>query len=95
MLSTKPAARRHALLELVGWLGVGSVVGAYLLNTMGLITAKDLLFLLMNGAGSIGIMTHAFHRKDYQSAVLNIIWLAIALIGLFYSIEGASAMHLH
>lgn len=94
MLSTRRAQREHALLELIGWLGVGFVICAYLLNTLGILSSQTMLYLTMNGAGAVGIMVHSYHRRDYQPLVLNMIWLLIAIFGMIRSFDVAGAAHL-
>ncbi len=82
------------MLELIGWLGVSLVISAYLLNTLGILGSQALLYLVMNGAGAIGIMVHSYHRRDYQPLVLNMIWLLIAVLGIIRSADVVGAIHL-
>lgn len=66
----------------LSWVGVLIILGAYILNVFGLVETKSVIYLLANVVGSIFILGHAFHRRDYQPAILNIIWAVVALINL-------------
>jgi hypothetical protein len=66
----------------LSWIGVLIILGAYILNVFGLVETKSVIYLLANVVGSVFILGHAFHRRDYQPAILNIIWAAVALINL-------------
>lgn len=69
-------------LNLLSWIGILIILAAYIMNVFGVIETQSLVYLLMNIVGSIFIIFHAFQRKDYQPAVLNIIWALVALINL-------------
>lgn len=68
--------------EVVGWLGVVAILGAYTLNIFSVLTADSLLYQSLNALGAIGIIVDARSKRDYQPVVLNIVWLIIALIAL-------------
>lgn len=65
-----------------GWLGVIVIVLAYALLSFSLLKSTDFLYQLLNGLGALGIVLEAIYKKDYQPAVLNIIWLIIALVAI-------------
>jgi hypothetical protein len=67
----------------LGWYGVIAIVGAYALANFDVIGVHDLSYQLLNLTGSIGILIEAFSKKDYQPAVLNLIWAAIGIVALF------------
>ena len=66
----------------LSWVGVLIILGAYILNVFGVIWTQSIAYLLANVVGSVFILGHAFHRRDYQPAILNIIWAVVALINL-------------
>lgn len=68
--------------EILGWYGVSAILVAYSLITLNIILSHSLIYLILNLTGAIGILIHSYLKKDYQPVVLNIIWIAIALIGL-------------
>lgn len=68
--------------ELVGWYGTVAIVGAYALNTFGVIEADSLPYQLLNLTGAIGIVVISLQKKAYQPATLNAIWSVVAIIGI-------------
>lgn len=72
---------RHDV-EVLDWLGVGLVIGAYTLAVLGVILATDVIYLLANMIGCGLIAYGSYRKKDRQPMVLNLILLTIALVGL-------------
>lgn len=72
--------------EVVGWIGVASILLAYILNTFGILEPEDRAYLFLNLVGAIGIIIDAYKDKNYQPVVLNTIWAVVALIGLVQSV---------
>jgi hypothetical protein len=68
--------------EIVGWLGVVFIILAYTLNIMSVIHTDSAIYHLLNILGAIGIITDGLKKKDLQPVVLNLIWLAVALIAV-------------
>jgi hypothetical protein len=69
-------------IDLIGWSGAVLVVGAYLLNSFGRLSATDLRYQLMNLAGGLFFIVNTAFLKAYPSMVVNIIWVLIALMAL-------------
>jgi hypothetical protein len=80
MISEK---NKNIVCEVLGWYGTIAIVSAYLLNSFGQISSSSFQYQILNATGAIGIIVISMHKKVYQSAVLNIIWLLIAVIALF------------
>lgn len=72
----------NTLIEIIGWIGVALIVGAYALSSFDIISVHSVAYAAMNIAGSIGIIVDAIKDKNYQPVALNIIWLVIAAINL-------------
>lgn len=68
--------------EIIGWLGMGALLVAYALLVAGVFSADAPGYHLTNLFGSLGIMYVSFKTRAYPPAVLNVIWIAIALIAL-------------
>lgn len=68
--------------NILSWIGIGLILVAYVLNVFGIVESRSVMYLSFNIIGSIFIIFHAFHRRDYQPAVLNIVWAAVAIINL-------------
>lgn len=69
--------------HIIGWLGGILVVIAYLLNTTGKLKASDFSYQTLNLVGSIALIINTFIVGAYPSAAVNVIWVAIAIVGLY------------
>ncbi len=70
-------------IDTVGWAGGAMVVVAYFLISSGKVTAKSSFFQFLNLAGSIFLIINTYAKGAYPSAVVNVIWVGIALYGFF------------
>lgn len=68
--------------ETIGWLGISLILIAYALNMFGILSPENIIYLVMNILGSLGVVYISLKKKTYQPGVLNIIWAIIALIAL-------------
>ena len=78
----EPENWKEITIEIAGWYGVVAIVGAYLAVSIGYTSPESMNFQLLNLTGAIGIMIDALHVKNYQPAVLNAIWLVIAVVAI-------------
>ncbi|MBI4262271.1 hypothetical protein HY624_01980 [Candidatus Uhrbacteria bacterium] len=72
----------HVFNEIIGWYGTVAIVGAYFLNSFGILSATSWPYQVLNLTGAIGIVVVSFAKKAYQPAALNAIWTVIAAIAL-------------
>lgn len=72
--------------EIFAWLGVGAILLAYLLNSLGIIDSSDYRYSILNLTGAIGVLVDAFRQKNYQPVVLNIVWALVAALALIRAI---------
>ena len=77
----KPETKKKILMW-YGYAGAFLIVVGFGLLSFGVIGPRDLSYQLLNLVGANGILLYALTRKDYPSAVLNIIFALIALITL-------------
>ncbi len=77
---------KNMFIELLGWYGTAAIIIAYALSSFGVLESHDVLYQLMNATGALGIIVVSFKKKVYQPAVLNVVWLAIAAIGIIKSL---------
>ncbi len=73
---------KHFVAEALGWYGVGALLSAYALSSFEVLTPDSLPYLLLNITGAIGIVVDALGQKNYQPAVLNVVWSLIGVIAL-------------
>ena len=71
------------LVDIVGWLGAGLILGAYALLTAGKVDAKSELYQGMNVVGALGFIANGWWHGAMPSAVLNVIWAAIGMVALW------------
>jgi hypothetical protein len=75
-------ANKKLLIDIFGWYGIIAILVAYSLVTLKIVLSHNMIYLILNLTGAAGILLHSYIKKDYQPVVLNLIWIAIALIGL-------------
>ncbi|MEK7194921.1 MAG: hypothetical protein AAB667_01560 [Patescibacteria group bacterium] len=78
---------RRSTTEKIGWLGVIAILAAYISLNFGFLSPKSLVYLILNIAGSLCIITDALRQKDYQPVVLNIIWAAVAVFSIIKALS--------
>ena len=71
------------LVDIVGWTGSLFVVGVYALNVAGKLKSTSLIYLWANIVGSICLVVNTYYMGAYPSTGVNIIWILIALWGIF------------
>lgn len=67
------------LMDIIGWIGAGSLLSAYLLISNAKIEVKTYLYQLLNIGGSICLIANTYYYGTFALVALNSIW---ALIGL-------------
>jgi hypothetical protein len=70
------------LIEVIGWVGSLMVVLAYGLNINKMLSADALAYYLLNIGGSACLVVNTLYHHAIPSAVVNIIWVFIALTAL-------------
>lgn len=68
--------------NVVGWIGMALLIGAYVLVTVGRITGPSLTFQLMNLFGGGLLMVNSAYYSAWPSAALNAVWIVIGVVGL-------------
>jgi len=70
-------------IEIFGWIGAFLVVGAYFLVQMHYLTPKSLSYILLNLMGATLLLIHSYKNKVYQFVLINLVWISIAVLGIF------------
>ncbi len=83
------------VVNVVGWIGMALLIGAYALVTTGRITGPSLTFQLMNLVGGAALMVNSAYYGAWPSAVLNVVWVVIGLVGLARARQRGSALAEH
>jgi hypothetical protein len=71
------------LIEIVGWVAAALMLSAYLLLTMGRITARSNIYQWLNVLSGAGFIVNSGWNGAYPSAFINVVWMAIGLYGVF------------
>lgn len=69
--------------DIIGLFGVACVLYAYWALQTERLAAEDWRFSAVNGIGAVLIMVSLFHTFNLASFVIEIVWLAISLYGLW------------
>jgi hypothetical protein len=67
----------------IGWTGTLLIVGAFFLNSVGVITPQDLIYPLMNIFGSLLFGIELWHRRSSSGITLQAVWIAVAGFNLW------------
>lgn len=70
-------------IEVIGWIGAGLILAAYLLLSMGRMTGQSRAYQWMNVLGAICFIVNSGWNGAIPSATLNVIWTAIGLVALW------------
>jgi hypothetical protein len=71
------------LIDIIGWIGSAMVVLAYAMNMYKKLAADSTMYYLLNIVGSACLILNTFFHHAIPSAVVNIIWVLIAMVALF------------
>lgn len=72
----------ETVINAFGWYGTAAIVAAYALVSFSVIEPTSIAYQLLNGSGAFGIVAVSLFKRTYQPAVLNIIWMIIALVAI-------------
>lgn len=75
-------ALKKVIIEVVGWYGALAILAAYILLTLHVLVVNSVLYQSLNLTGALGIVVVALSKRDLQPALLNIIWLLVAILAL-------------
>jgi len=70
------------VIDIIGWIGSVMVVMAYAMNMYKKLESDSLPYYLLNIIGSICLVINTIYHHAIPSAVVNVIWVAIALVAL-------------
>lgn len=75
-------SKTNVLEEIIGWYGAVALIGAYALNSFGVLAATGIAYQVLNVTGAIGIVYISIRKRAYQPAALNAIWTVIGIVAL-------------
>lgn len=66
-------------IDIIGWVGSAFVVYAYAMNMFNRMRSDSLSYYLLNITGSICLIVNTLYHHAIPSAVVNMIWVALAM----------------
>ncbi len=73
------------IIETIGYIGFGLILSAYLLNIRHKILVSSPFYIWANLLGGACFVVNTIYHHAFPSAVLNIIWVLIAVFSLIKS----------
>lgn len=77
--------------DLVGNLGVATIVGAYLLMQLDRLDARGLAFSVANGVGAALVLSSLIVEFNLSAFLMEAFWLLISLLGVARVVRGRPA----
>ena len=68
--------------DIIGTLGVGVIILAYILLQVGRLRSEQLMYSLMNAIGATLILISLYYSFNFPSFVVEFFWLIISLFGI-------------
>ena len=78
-------------IDILGWLGTGMLVLAYILVSLKRVHGQTPLYQLLNLFGSILLGINSYYHGAMPSAGINIIWIGIGLWALYHILKTSRA----
>lgn len=73
------------IVEIIGWLGTGLILLAYLLVSIKKIEPTSKIYQALNLLGAIGVGTNSLIHRAIPSVGINLAWIFIAVYALIRS----------
>lgn len=68
--------------QVLGWIGTCAYLLAYFLLTINKLTARHIIYQVLNVIGAAGLIINAIYYADLPNVVVNMAWGIIALSAL-------------
>ena len=72
----------HYAIEIVGWAAAALMLSAYILLTLGRLSASSNAYHWLNVLAGAGIIVNSGWNGAYPSVAINVVWMAIGLYGV-------------
>lgn len=73
----------NSVIQIVGWVAAVLLLSAYVLLTMGKVTAGSKLYQWLNVLAGAGLIVNSGWNGAYPSVFINVVWMGIGLYGVF------------
>jgi hypothetical protein len=78
----EPPMANYAV-EIIGWCAAILLLTAYLLLTIGKLTARSSLYQWLNVLAGAGLIVNSGWNGAYPSVFINVVWMGVGLYGVF------------
>lgn len=68
--------------KIIGWIGTITLMFAYGINTLGFVESTGPLYATINIIAGVCLGIRVFSDKNWSNLILEIFWIAIALISI-------------
>jgi len=72
----------HHVVDIAGWAGAALLLSAYILLTLGRLSASAPSYHWMNLLAGAGIVANSGWNGAWPSVAINVVWMAIGLYGI-------------
>jgi len=72
----------ETVIDIIGWLGAVFVLYAYLMVSTKKLEGNSLHYQAANISGAFCLIINTYYHHAYPSAVVNVIWIGIAIYSL-------------
>ncbi|MCS6981295.1 MAG: hypothetical protein N2110_02155 [Flavobacteriales bacterium] len=80
-------------IDVIGWVGGGLVLLAYMLISTGRVDNSTAGYHLLNMFGSIFLIINTAYLSAFPSMMVNVIWTGVAIMGLLRRNSSKSSAH--
>lgn len=80
--TTKKRKAANPLVEYIGWIGVFLLLGNYILLSSGILRGDGVAYHIGALVGSLAIGSEAWLKRDRQPAILNFIFVGVAVYAI-------------
>jgi phage-related minor tail protein len=75
--------KKHSLLiQIIGWSGTIVLIGAYALNSFGVLPSQGLVYPILNLYAAIALGIRVWADKNMSNLILEIFWGGVAVAAL-------------
>jgi hypothetical protein len=79
------------IFDSLGWIGAVAVMLPYTLAMFGRMKPTSVAYKVWNLVGSLLLILNTGYHRAYPSAVVNVVWSAIAIVSLIRPVRDANA----
>lgn len=80
-VGTNVIMKKHStIIQIIGWSGTVVLIGAYALNSFGVLDSQGLLYPLLNLFAAVSLGIRVWADRNYSNLILEVFWGGVAII---------------